>query len=207
MVSKDSHGPGTAPSASGPWERIHAPILDSNPNARDNSIITNPSACIAPVGRIRLYYRSSGCKLSLAVAKPQNDPFERYGKAPVVDPGHGLRIEDPFVWWMNDHYEMVCKDLTGKITGEFHAAVHLFSNDGVDWKLANPPKAWFRKLTWEDGRTTIQGSIERPYILFENNQPAWLFAATADGPGPSGGRPGHFYARNTWNLVIPLGET
>jgi len=34
--------------------------------------------------------------------------------------------------------------------------------------------------------------------------PTPLVAATAGGPGPHDRRPGHFYAENTWNRVIPL---
>ena len=116
----------------------------------------------------------------------------------------GKRIEDPFVFWADDHYEMICKDLTGKITGEFHAGIHLLSPDGIEWTLAPDPKAWSRTIDWDDGTQTTQASIKRPYILFEGNRPAYLFAATADGPGPHDGRPGHYFARNTWNMVIPL---
>jgi hypothetical protein len=50
----------------------------------------------------------------------------------------------------------------------------------------------------------MQASIERPFILFEKNELTWLFAATADGPGPREGRPGCYYAANTWNMVRPL---
>ena len=122
----------------------------------------------------------------------------------LVDPGDGLRIEDPFVFWSGDHYEMVCKDLTGEIAGEYHAGVHLLSDDGVDWTLAPQPIAWSRKISWDDGSTTLQSNIERPFILFQDGQPAFLFAATADGPGPKNGVSGFHYAENTWNMVIPL---
>jgi len=188
----------------GPWQRPEVPTLDNQTDGWDNHIVTNPSVCLSPDGRILMYYRSTGCRLGLAIAETPDHPFLRYGDGPVVDPGNGLRIEDPFVFWHHDHYEMVCKDLTGNITGEFHAAVHLHSPNGIDWTLADPVKAWSRKLQWEDGRQTEQASIERPYILFEDGEPAWLFAATADGPGPQNGRPGHYYAENTWNMVRPL---
>jgi len=188
----------------GPWERPDEPTLTNNPDGWDNHIVTNPSVCLSPDGTIMLYYRSTGCRLGLAVTDHPDTPFVRYGESPVVDPGAGLRIEDPFVWWEQDHYEMVCKDLTGQITGEFHAAVHLHSPNGTDWSLADPVKAWSRTLPWDHGAETVQASIERPYILFENGEPAWLFAATADGPGPQHNRPGFTFAENTWNLVRPL---
>lgn len=189
----------------GPWERWDRPVIDSNPNGWDKGIITNPSALISPEGKIMVIYRSTGCKLGLAVAESVEGPFERVSDQSIVDPGDGLQIEDPFTWWAGDHYEMVCKDLTGKITGEFHAAVHLISKDSLEWRLADPVKAWSRTIQWDDGTRTTQGSIERPFILFEDGEPAWLFVATADGPGPGDGRPGHYHALNTWNMAVPLG--
>lgn len=197
-------GMARANSVFGPWERPDMPTFDIDPAGWDNSVVTNPSPCVAPDGRILLYYRSTGAKLGLAVANSPDAAFVRQSDKPVVDPGKGLRIEDPFVFWNHDHYEMVCKDLTGHITGEFHAAVHQVSDDGIAWKLAPKSKAWSRTIHWDDGQQTTQGSIERPFILFEAGKPAYLFAATADGDGPSNGRPGHYFAQNTWNMVIPL---
>jgi len=188
----------------GPWRRPDAPSFDINPEGWDDTVVTNPSPCPAPDGRILLYYRSTGAKLGLAMASSPDKPFVRQGDGPVVDPGEGLRIEDPFVFRAGDHYEMVCKDLTGRITGEFHAAVHLLSDDGVAWALAPRPKAWSRTVRWDDGTTSTQASIERPFMLFEAGRPTFLFAATADGPGPHDGRPGYYFAENTWNMVIPL---
>ena len=188
----------------GPWNRPDSPTLDSSPGSWDNRKITNPAPCILPDGRILLYYRGSGCKLGLATANSPDEPFVKHGDRPVVDPGEGLRIEDPYVFWNGVLYEMVCKDLTGNITGEFHAGVHLTSEDGVDWELAPQPKAWSRTIQWDDGSVTTQGSIERPFILMQDGRPAYLFAATADGPGPRDGRPGFYFADNAWNMVIPL---
>lgn len=188
----------------GPWKRPPLPTFDIDPKGWDNTVVTNPSPCISPDGRILLYYRSAGAKLGLAIAPDPDNSFDRFAERPVLDPGEGLRIEDPCIFWLNDHYEMVCKDLTGDITGEFHAAAHLISPDGMEWQAAPHIKAWSRTILWDDGTTTTQGSIERPFILFQSGAPSYLFAATADGPGPHEGRPGHYFAENTWNMVIPL---
>lgn len=197
-------GMARASSVFGPWQRPDKPTFNSDPQGWDNSVVTNPSPCLSPDGRILLYYRGSGCKLGLAIAPSPDAPFLRQGAEPIVALGEGIEIEDPFVFWDDDHYEMVCKDLNGNVTGEFHATAHLISDDGVDWALAPQPKAWSRSIRWDDGTTTTQASIERPFILFCQNRSAYLFAATADGPGPHDGRPGHYFAKNTWNMVIPL---
>jgi hypothetical protein len=197
-------GMARAKSVFGPWQRPDEPTFDIDPEGWDNRVVTNPSPCLTPDGRILLYYRSTGAKLGLAVAASPDAPFARQSNGAVVDPGEGLKIEDPFVFWTHEHYEMVCKDLTGDIAGEFHAAVHLLSDDGMEWTVAPHAKAWSRTIRWDDGSTTTQASIERPFILMQDGQPAFLFAATADGPGPKENRPGHYFAENTWNMVIPL---
>ncbi len=122
----------------------------------------------------------------------------RISDQPVLRLGSGNAVEDPFVWWNGSGLEMLAKDMTGGITGERHAGVHLTSSDGVHWALATPPKAYSRRVVWDDGTVTVQGSLERPQLLIENGRPTHLFAATADGPG------GFDNARRTWNMVIPL---
>jgi hypothetical protein len=189
----------------GPWERPDQPTFDVNPDGWDANVVTNPAPCLAPDGSILLFYRAGAAKLGLAIAETPDGPIVRQGDGPVVDPGDGLRIEDPCIWHDGERYQMVCKDLTGQIAGEFHAAIHLWSTDARNWQIADEPKAWSRELQWDDGTTTTQGSIERPFILLdEKGEPAWLFAATADGPGPLEGRPGFTWAENTWTMVRPL---
>jgi hypothetical protein len=198
-------GMAQASSLCGPWIRPEHPTFDVDPAGWDANVVTNPSPCVAPDGRILLYYRAGAAKLGLAIAEHPDAAFIRHGAGPIIDPGDGRRIEDPFVWHDGERYQMVCKDLTGDITGEYHAAAHLWSPDGMSWHLADPAKAWSRTVAWNDGSTTTQASIERPFILMdESGRPGWLFAATADGPGPRDGRPGHYWAHQSWNMVIPL---
>ncbi len=188
----------------GPWLRPETPTFDINPDGWDNNVVTNPAPLITPEGHIHLYYRSGPCALGLAVAESPDSEFLRLRDKPIVSPD-GKPIEDPCIFHSEGCYQMVAKDLSGGITGEFHAAVHLLSPDGIDWQLAPEPKAWSRSILWDDDKTTTQASIERPYILKDTDgKPTHLFAATADGPGPHDNRPGHYYAQNTWNMVIPL---
>jgi hypothetical protein len=196
-------GVAEAASPYGPWERFDAPILSPRPGKWDAAIVTNPAPCLAPDGGILLYYRSNtpeGCRLGVARAKSYGAPFVRLGNGPILEPDGGKAIEDPFVWWNGERYELIAKDLTGDITGKFHAGVHAFSDDGVDWQFAEPPKAYSRTVLWDDGGQSHQGSLERPQLLFENGVPTHLFAATADGPG------GFSNATRTWNMVVPLGR-
>jgi hypothetical protein len=194
-------GMATAPSVHGPWTRPDAPVLTIRPGKWDSSIVTNPAVCIRPNGAILLYYRSNyrkQCRIGVARADHLGAPFERLYDDPIFDFGPDESIEDPFVWHNGGHFELIAKDLGGGITGEKHAGVHATSSDAVHWTLSDPPKAYSRRVTWDDGATTVQGSLERPQLLFEDGEPRYLFAATADGPG------GFRAANNTWNMVIPI---
>ena len=55
-----------------------------------------------------------------------------------------------------------------------------------------------KTLEWEDGTVTTQRQLERPFILFEDGKPAYIFFATMDGPG------GFENATRSWNMVIPI---
>jgi len=195
-------GLATAPSVLGPWTRRDEPILLPRPGKWDGSVVTNPAPCVCDDGRILMLYRSNtpdGLRIGATMADHADAPFERIADDPVLRLEGGNFVEDPFVWWATDHFEMLAKDMTGGITGEKHAGVHATSTNGTEWTMCDPPKAYSRRIVWDDGSTTEQGCVERPQLLFHDGVPTHLFAATADGPG------GFRNATRTWNMVIPLG--
>ena len=53
---------------------------------------------------------------------------------------------------------MIAKDQEGGITGEKHAGVHATSVDGINWTVSDPPKAYSRRLAWDDGTVTVSDS-------------------------------------------------
>lgn len=52
---------------------------------------------------------------------------------------NGNSVEDPFLWWEGDHFELIGKDMTGGICGECFAGIHACSNNGLDWELCDDP--------------------------------------------------------------------
>jgi hypothetical protein len=155
-------GVATARRPEGPWERRERPVLDVRPARWDRTVTTNPAPCLAPDGRLFLYYRSNtsdGCRIGVAAADTPDGPFLRLRDEPILADCH---IEDPYVFRMKDHYELLAKDLTGRITGELDAGVHAVSEDGIEWELADPPRAYSRTIAWSDGRAETLGSLERP---------------------------------------------
>jgi hypothetical protein len=186
----------------GPWHRPDAPCLDIRPDAWDSTVITNPAPCVTPDGTMLLYYRSNtpaGCKIGVATAEHPLARFERLRDDPILEAESDRGIEDPFVWHDGVRYQMIAKDLTGKISGAFGNGVHATSADGVSWVLSDPALAWSRTITWVDGTTETVGCLERPQLLIGNDgEPTHLLCAMADGPG------GFRNATRSWNQVIRL---
>ncbi len=183
----------------GPWSAPDHPVLEVREGHWDSSIVTNPAPCVLPDGRIYLYYRSNipgGLRIGLAAADHPYGPYRRVQDNPVME---DIYVEDPFVWHRSGHFEMLAKDMTGKLTGEFHSGVHFLSDDGISWRPAESPKAYSRTVRFDDGTTVRLGSLERPQLLLsEDGTPDCLYCAAADGPG------GFDHASETWNLAVPL---
>jgi hypothetical protein len=195
-------GVAVADSVCGPWKVLPEPILEPRPGKWDGTVVTNPAPSVRADGSVLLYYRSNtldGLRIGVAAADFYEGPYRRLADDPVLRFESGDYVEDPFVWWCGDHYEMLAKDMKGGITGEVHAGAHFRSDDGIHWDPMNPAKAYSRDVTWADGRTQHLGSLERPQLLFNaEGEPIYLFAAAADGPG------GFHNASRTWNVAIPL---
>lgn len=201
-------GLATAPSVFGPWTRSDEPLLQPRPGRWDALMTTNPAPCIREDGSVLLIYKSTAHQQDLlrfgaARAPHPAGPYERAAEEPIFRFDEtGDHIEDGYVWWSaaERRYEMIMKDMKGGICGELHAGIHATSPDGVNWKVSDPPKAYSRRMRWDDGSETVQASFERPQLLLEDGEPAYLFAATAEGPG------GFDTASRTWTMVVPIAK-
>ncbi len=190
-------GLATSKSVFGPWKRLNEPILLPRPDKWDNNVTTNPAPCVADDGSILLVYRSNvtgkGTRLGVAKSKGLGQAFER-----IRDNYMDFHVEDPYIWWVEDHYEMIAKDQSGTLTDEYHAGVHATSKDGIEWLISDPSKAYSRNIYWDDGTSVNLGSFERPQLLIEEGKPICLYCATGDGPG------GFNNAVKTWNVATPF---
>lgn len=182
----------------GPWRLFDRPLLEPVPWAA-GSPVTNPAPCVAPDGRIYLYFRvntSGGLRIGLAVADFPEGPYRTVSDGPILS---GFHVEDPFVWHDGCGFRMLAKDMDGSLSGELHAGVLFVSADGVLWRCHG--KAYSRTVRLPDGNELQLGALERPWLLAdETGNPEYLFAAAADGTG------GFRNARHTWNQAISLGN-
>lgn len=197
-------GLATAPSVCGPWTRRDAPILEPREGKWDALMTTNPAPCVQADSSVLLIYKAVGfdkdlLRLGVAHAKYFEGPYQRLKDEPIFrfDDTRD-HVEDAYVWRENDEFHLVMKDMNGGICGEKGGGIYAVSPDGIAWRIAEPPQAYSRKVLWSDGTTTMQGHLERPQLLIENNVPTHLFFATGDGPG------GFTQMTRSWNMVIPL---
>ncbi len=204
-------GLATAPSVFGPWTRSNEPVLNTRPGKWDAIITSNPAPCVAEDGSVLLLYKSTDSRhdqqgrfrgrfqLGAARARHFSGPFERIGEGPILKFSDGTaHVEDPFVWRENGRYWAIMKDMTGVIGGEEGAGIAAFSNNGADWTLAEPPRAYSRTVQWSDGSITRPGKLERPQLLIVDGRPTHIFFATNDATH------GTRDATRTWNMVRPL---
>lgn len=192
----------------GPWERMDRPVIEPRPGCWDATITSNPSPVVNErTGKVLLLYKSSRISsqppLLLGVAEadhPQGN-YRRLSDNPIFQFDTELTtdndVEDPFVWWSGNCYELIMKDRFGHICGEAGGGIHALSENGVEWRLSDPVKAYSRKIRWDNGNVTEQANFERPFLLMENGKPAYLFAATGTGPKA-------WNFEKTWNMVVPL---
>jgi hypothetical protein len=202
-------GVATAKSINGPWTRYDEPVLQTKPGTFYSFLTSNPAPVIHEDGSVLLMFKSrrykpdgkhSGQMLGVARAPHYLGPYKVIGDEPTFGPDKMGEVEDPFVWQTPDGgYQMIAKDMSGKLVGEKHAGIHALSTDGVHWELAPQPKAWSRTLRFDDGSTQTMGQLERPFLLLdETGVPQFLFAASGDGPG------GFANMTTSFSMAIPL---
>lgn len=212
IVARASKRIGVAVSQSiyGPWRRPEQPYLDVRPEKFDNFLVSNPSPVLEEDSSLWMMYKARGYKkppykgelhgpmtIGAVRAYSVQGPYERLTEHALFDTDH-ISIEDMFVWKQNGFYEMIAKDMTGEVCGEKYGGIHGYSKDGLHWEINKGELAFSRKVLWDDGKEEVMGNMDRPFILFEDGKPAYLFFAVSNGTDS-------FYdASETWNMVIPL---
>lgn len=196
-----------ADSPYGPWTRLDEPILHTKPNTFFSFFTSNPSPVIQEDGSVIMIFKGrryegnqhSAMAMGIAYAPCVEGPYTVINnEQPIFHVNGQGEAEDPFLWKDKDGFHIIFKDHVGKFTGERGGGTMAHSKDAINWTIDKNPKAYSKTVEWEDGKVELQGQLERPFILFEDNKPAYLFFATMDGPG-------EFHnATRSWNMVVPL---
>lgn len=202
-------GLATSKSVFGPWERPDEPLLLPRRGRWDCGITSNPSPWVMPDGSIYLAYKSghvtrgtalSPFRVGIARAESWDRPFVRLTDGPAyafADPA--TIVEDPFLWQDSQGFHLLMKDLSGHVTGDKGSGLYLHSDDAVAWQLGDPPRAYSRRVRWDDGQRETVGQFERVQLLFDDRgRMTHLLGATALSEGDLQG------VTDAWVTVVPL---
>ena len=196
--NKKRIGLAIADDINGEFVRRDTPILEPRDcSFWDCTVTTNPSVAILPDGKTYMIYKSRCAyarplKLGIAVADKPDGEFKRLSDDPILDfKDEDKHIEDPFIWYdaKKEKFCLITKDDVKNggfgVTGEWGAGFYAESDDCMDFTIGDDPKVYSRKITWEDGRETVQCNLERPSLLFdENGEPTHIFCASGTGKNP-----------------------
>jgi hypothetical protein len=168
----------------GPWKRIDEPIsLTEDAN--------NPSPLVEKDGSIKLVFRDLHLHMGIAKAENYNSVYHIVNHDIVTE----VPLEDPFLYFKDGKYHIICEDNQGKLTGHVRWGVHLESEDGVkNWKTTKPIIAYDHTIRWEDGETIILERRERPQLLFNESGGITHLITSA------------LYQGNSWCVVQPVFE-
>lgn len=192
----------------GEWKRFDEPVLanSSDVTAPDAMLVSNPAVTIDPNGRTVLVYKQV-CKngtfqggtvrFGVAFAPTPTGSFTKH-PTPVFEKRSGdgkawMVAEDPFIWQQNGNYYAIIRDVQGEFSGNKGGLAMMVSSNAIDWKPTPSPQVMKTELRFSDG-TSHPYCIERPWLLFKDGKPIFLFGAV----GLDSAR------KNSCNVAIPL---
>ncbi len=188
----------------GPWQRFNQPLIDVSPDstAQDALMVSNPSVTQMRDGRFLMVYKGVAKKKPLpfggpvvhltAIADRPEGPFVKQNKPIFTAKNVDFPAEDPYVWYQDNCYYAIVKDMKGAFTNAGRSLVLFYSLDGLDWKLAKHPLVSDLNIHWADGTTQKLEALERPQLFFENGKIVALLCAVNETP------------ENSYNVQIPL---
>lgn len=147
----------------------------------------NPSVVVLPTGKIMLFFRDGGLKVSVAKA----DSLESGFRVLAYDLFDGKRAEDMFVFVKNSKYYMVAEDNGAAFTGKERFGFMAESADGINWVPSKNILAYDHTIKLVDGSELKAVRRERPQFVFEGGNPVCLFTSFFDG-------------ENAYNVAQPI---
>lgn len=198
-------GVAVADHPSGPWERFDVPLIDVSPDstATDALLTTNPAVAKGPDGRYIMAYKAAAIDYTkenlagpvvhrMAVSDNPTGPFLKLPGLVFHAEGDFFPAEDPYIWYQDDRFLAILKDMQGAFTDVGTSLVLFESFDGIDWKLCPKPLVSKIEVQWEDGSIDKVNKFERPQIYFEDGKPKVLFVAF------------RYTSDHSWNIHVPL---
>lgn len=197
-------GVAVADHPTGPWTVLPEPLIDYQEGKPAHGYMVNPSVCQRPDGTFLMMFKARRPNSErsgkfdpihcLATAPTPVGPFTIADQTLLTE----ATAEDPYVWYQNEKYYALVKDMYAKYTGAKSLAL-FESEDGLNWGPSENIMVSKTEIAWEDGSKTSLINLERPQIWFnEKGKPAVLFCAARESANDS---------IATYNVHIPLVTT
>jgi len=182
-------GVAVAEDPNGPWKRYDKPLIDvsADSTSHDAQMTSNPSVTRMPDGQFLMVYKAVGKKNPqpfggpvvhlTAISSNPIGPFVKQNKPVFTADNLNFPAEDPYVWYQDNCYYAIVKDMQGAFTKAGKSLALFYSKDGLDWKLSKYPLVSSLKITWANGTEQKVQALERPQLLIENGIPVALLAA------------------------------
>jgi hypothetical protein len=177
--SANQTGYAVADSVLGPWRRLDKYVMKmSNP-----AVLVRPDLSVYCFGRLR---DSQEVNRGIAFTAPKFD-----GTYSLVNKGENLlpdncELEDPTIWWANNHYNILLNDWKGKATGVSKAGAQYFSPDGIRYTLMSKEPVFTKTVVYDDKSSETFSRRERPFVLTnEKEEVIALFTACLPANGPA----------------------
>ena len=197
-------GVAIADDPNGPWQRFDKPLIDisADTSAHDAQMVANPSVTQMPDGCFLMVYKAVARKKPqpfggpvvhlTAIADKPEGPFVKQNIPIFTAENVDFPAEDPFVWYQDNCYYAIVKDMKGAFTNAGRSLLLFYSLDGLDWKLAKHPLVSSLNIKWENGTTQKLEALERPQLFFENGKLVALLCAVNE------------TLEHSYNVQIPL---
>lgn len=162
-------GYATASKIEGPWSRADKPIINQESN--------NP-AVLVEGHQIKLLFRDEELRVVLAEADNFKGPYKIVNDNVWPE----SKIEDFYLFKMNNQSHIICEDNVGVVTGHVRWGAHLYSEDGINnWQRYQDTIAYNHDIKYSDGSILHCTRRERPQLLIDNNQIKSIITAVYDG--------------------------
>jgi hypothetical protein len=121
-------GVAIADDPNGPWTRFDKPLIDisADTTAHDAQMVANPSVTQMPDGRFLMVYKAVARKKPqpfggpvvhlTAIADRPEGPFVKQNKPVFTAENVDFPAEDPYVWYQDNCYYAIVKDMNGAFT-------------------------------------------------------------------------------------------
>jgi hypothetical protein len=162
----------------GPFVTSDKPVFTPKPPFKD--VVCNPAVvehngkCIMIIKGDDARHEKPFRMQCVAIADNPLGPFEQVDKPILED----VSTEDACIWY-------------DKKRGQFRSVVHvlyeprlvqLVSDNGLDWRKAEPFLFMRKEFTMSDGSIWKPDRVERPFVLTDaNGTPEWLYVGTKQG--------------------------